>query len=266
MGFTKLDSNIIQSSIMSEPAVVFKVWIALLASTGPDGIARVSSTFLSSACYLGLDAVDRALGILEAPDARSRSLSEEGRRVRRVDGGYFIVNYEKYRGFTPQEGDPNSSGALRTRRWRERKIQSVTGSPVVTDGDVTGVTSASASSSASVIKEILEYLNAKAGKNFNPSSSDTIKHISARIAEGRTLDDFKKVIDIKVAKWKGRTWPDTRPGREGEIVNGDDLLRPSTLFRAGNFENYVNERAAPAQAKKMTKAEYDAARAEAEKE
>ncbi len=149
MGFTKLDSNIIQSSIMSEPAVVFKVWIALLASAGPDGIARVSSTFLSSVCYLDLDAVDRALGILEAPDARSRSLAQEGRRIRRVDGGYFIVNYEKYRAFTPHDGDPNSSGAARTRRWRERKSQSVTASPVVTPSDVTGVTSASAYASES---------------------------------------------------------------------------------------------------------------------
>jgi uncharacterized phage protein (TIGR02220 family) len=97
---------------------------------------------------------------------------------------------------------------------------------------------------------VVAYLNDKAGKRFNPKSADTIKHISARIAEGRTLDDFRKVIDIKVAKWKGKTWKDARPGREGETVNGDDLLRPSTLFRAGNFENYVNEAATPAKVKK----------------
>lgn len=169
MGFTKLDSGILQSSIMAEPPETFKIFIAILASCGPDGIAKVSSTYLAAACYFPLEVVDSALAALEAPDPRSRSLVDDGRRIRRVDGGYLVVNYEKYRGFSPQEGDPNSPGALRTRRWREKKqrheasqgvSQAVTGSPscdaesvtylpIVTHGDVTGVTSASASSSAS---------------------------------------------------------------------------------------------------------------------
>ena len=172
MGFTKLDSGILQSSIMAEPSDTFKVFIAILASCGPDGISKVSSTYLAAACYFPLDVVDTALAVLEAPDPRSRSLVDDGRRIRRVDGGYLVINYEKYRGFTPQEGDPNSPGALRTRRWREKKKRhgdaqashachkgvtdlpkkegcDVTDSPVVTHGDVTGVTSASASSSAS---------------------------------------------------------------------------------------------------------------------
>lgn len=278
MGFTKLDSNIIQSSIMSEPAVVFKVWIALLASCGPDGIARVSSTFLAGACYMDLETVDRALGVLEAPDARSRSLNEDGRRIRRVDGGYFIINYEKYRGFTPQEGNPDSPGAIRVRRWREKHkavtgvtegvtegvtksadvtLRNVTTPPVVTQGNVTSVTSASASCSkedseegkspekgpslAATVTAVVVYLNEKTGKRFSPKSSDTTKHISARINEGRTLDDFKRVIDVKCAKWKGKTWQDTRPGREGQPVHGDDFLCPATLFCAKNFETYLNE-------------------------
>lgn len=169
MGFTKLDAGILQSSIMAEPPETFKVFIAVLASCGPDGIAKVSSTYLAAACYFPLEVVDRALTTLEAPDPRSRSLADDGRRICRVDGGYFVVNYEKYRGFSPNEGDPNSPGALRTRKWREGKKRheasqglsqgvtdpsenegcDVTDSPVVTHGDVTGVTSASASSSAS---------------------------------------------------------------------------------------------------------------------
>ena len=129
MGFTKLDSGILQSSIMAEPSETFKVFIAILASCGPDGIAKVSSTYLAAACYFPLEVVDTAIAVLEAPDPRSRSLADDGRRICRVDGGYFVTNYEKYRGFTPQEGDPNSPGALRIRRWREKTQQSVTDSP-----------------------------------------------------------------------------------------------------------------------------------------
>ncbi len=145
MGFTKLDSGILQSSIMAEPPETFKVFVAILAAAGPDGVARISSTFLAAACFFPLSTIDNALAVLEAPDPRSRSLNDEGRRIRRVDGGYFVINYEKYRSFCPQAGDPSSPGALRTRRWREKKEQGVS----VTSQNLGDVTSASASASAS---------------------------------------------------------------------------------------------------------------------
>lgn len=116
MPFTKLDEGILHSSIMVEPPETFKVWIALLASTGPDGIARVSSTFLAAACYFPIEVVDAALATLEAPDPRSRSLADEGRRIKRVDGGYFVINYEKYRAFSYSE-KPES---VRKREYRAK--------------------------------------------------------------------------------------------------------------------------------------------------
>jgi len=119
MGFTKLDEGIIQSSIMAEDPATFKIWIALLASCGPDGIAPVSSFFLSSVCRLGIEAVDASIKILESPDKRSRSLEEEGRRIRRVDGGYFVINYEKYRAFSYSKNEE----AVRKRKHRERLKQ-----------------------------------------------------------------------------------------------------------------------------------------------
>lgn len=115
MGFTKLDEGILQSSVMLEEPPTFKVWVALLASCGPDGIARVSSVFLSSVCHLDLTVTDKALETLGAPDPRSRSVVEEGRRIKRVDGGYFLVNYEKYRSFTYSM----TKEAIRQRKHRE---------------------------------------------------------------------------------------------------------------------------------------------------
>jgi uncharacterized phage protein (TIGR02220 family) len=129
------------------------------------------------------------------------------------------------------------------------KLTSTKGQPKVNQRS-TLLSSSSSSTSVVIIREIVSYLNEKTGKNFSPKSKPTIEHISARIAEGRTLDDFKKVIEIKVAKWKGKTWPDTRRGREGQIVSGDDYLRPSTLFLPANFENYLNESATPVKVKK----------------
>ncbi|MEN6492605.1 MAG: conserved phage C-terminal domain-containing protein [Rectinema sp.] len=104
---------------------------------------------------------------------------------------------------------------------------------------------------SSPVVDIISYLNEKTGKKFSPKSKDTIEHISARIAEGRTVEDFKHVIDTKCAEWKGKTWKDTRD--PGKICRGDDYLRPSTLFAPKNFENYVNQTPPAEPQKKLIK-------------
>jgi phage replication O-like protein O len=77
------------------------------------------------------------------------------------------------------------------------------------------------------IEEIIDYLNDKTGKNFRSKNKKTMEKITARLGEGYNLDDFKKVINIKTAKWKDTEF--------------DDYLRPETLF-GGKFENYLNEK------------------------
>ncbi len=74
-------------------------------------------------------------------------------------------------------------------------------------------------------KDVIDYLNEKAGKNFKVAESNN-KLIRARYKEGYTLEDFKAVIDYKTSKWKGTEW--------------EQYLRPSTLF-GNKFQNYVNE-------------------------
>lgn len=82
-------------------------------------------------------------------------------------------------------------------------------------------------------KEVIDYLNMKTGKGFKDKSKDTIRHMKARFKEGYTLDDFKKVIDIKVLEWG------TKPEKAGE-KDMRSYLRPSTLFGT-KFESYLNQ-------------------------
>lgn len=74
--------------------------------------------------------------------------------------------------------------------------------------------------------KVIEYLNAKTGKQFSADTKDTRRYIKARCDEGRTLEDFYKVIDNMVAKWKGD-------------AKMQDYLRPQTLFGT-KFESYLN--------------------------
>lgn len=140
---------------MAEEPRTFKVWIALLASCEADGIAYVSPVYLEAVCKMSLPAIRRALGKLAAPDPDSRSTTDEGRRIRKVEGGYEVINYQHYRSHTYSM----NADAIRQREHRAKEKSPVT--PVtprdihgqdVTPSDISDV-SASASPSASSSKE-----------------------------------------------------------------------------------------------------------------
>lgn len=78
----------------------------------------------------------------------------------------------------------------------------------------------------SIYKEIISYLNLKAKKNFKANTASHQKFIKARLKEGYVLEDFKKVVDIMVAKWKGTEY--------------EQYLQPQTLF-GNKMDNYLNQ-------------------------
>lgn len=82
-----------------------------------------------------------------------------------------------------------------------------------------------------LIKQIIDYLNEKTGKNFKAASAETKRYINARLNDGYTLEDFKTVIDNKAGQWLN----------SGEM---NKYLRPATLFSA-KFESYLNENTVP---------------------
>ncbi|MCJ1786326.1 conserved phage C-terminal domain-containing protein [Staphylococcus warneri] len=75
-------------------------------------------------------------------------------------------------------------------------------------------------------KEIIGYLNEKAGKQFKHNTGKSKRCIEARWNEDFRLDDFKKVIDIKTSEWLG--------------TSQEKYLRPETLFGT-KFEGYLNQ-------------------------
>lgn len=74
---------------------------------------------------------------------------------------------------------------------------------------------------------VIDYLNNVAGTHYRASSKATQQHINARLAEGFTLEDFKRVVDNMWTAWKGTEW--------------EQYMRPSTLF-GSKFENYLNRK------------------------
>lgn len=76
--------------------------------------------------------------------------------------------------------------------------------------------------------EVINYLNKVTNKKFSSSGKANVNFITARLKEGRTVEDLKRVIDLKAAKWK-------------DDPKMNDYLRPETLFNPTKFESYINE-------------------------
>ena len=76
--------------------------------------------------------------------------------------------------------------------------------------------------------EIVEYLNEKTNSQYRPTAKKTQNLIKARYNDGFSIDDFKRVIDVKTAEWLN----DNRMNK---------FLRPETLFGT-KFESYLNQK------------------------
>jgi len=117
MPFVKLDCGIVDSTIFCEPNDVFKAWITLLAKAGPDGIARITAPALGLLCRVSPDRAEEILEQFSQPEKHSRTQADQGMRIRRVDGGYMVINYEKYRSH-----DYGAKERMKALRQRSRNV------------------------------------------------------------------------------------------------------------------------------------------------
>lgn len=77
-------------------------------------------------------------------------------------------------------------------------------------------------------KEIISYLNEKLGTKYKPNAAKNKTVINARLKEGYSLDDFKTVVDNKIADWSNSS-------------KMSKFLRPETLF-GPKFDGYLSEK------------------------
>ncbi len=78
-----------------------------------------------------------------------------------------------------------------------------------------------------IVKEVIDYLNAKANTSFKATTKETMQFVLARQkVDGWELEDFKLIIDFKVNDW----------GKDDRMKQ---YICPSTLFRASNAEKYM---------------------------
>lgn len=158
-----------------------------------------------------------------------------------IDSENNLLNWDK-RQFT------SDSSTERSRRHREQKKLAMqqecnvaatppdTDTDTETEEDICSANRAEPSPPSSRLKnkalktdatEILDFLNRKTGKNYDPVSTN-LDLISSRLKEGATLTQCKQIIALKFRQW-----------HSDEKMK--DYLRPKTLFNKTNFWQYKGE-------------------------
>jgi len=206
-----------------------------------------------------------ALRVLESPDPHSRSKEEEGRRIIRAGEEclWHIVNYEKYRSKKDADAIRRQVAERVAKSRSSRKVQDVASTVTPSNASLRSVTPSNAplrlvtpgnasapqaeaeakeakteategkekagtSSDSMTARQIIEDLNAVTGKHFRYNTGATLRLIQARLKEGYTIDDFRRVHRSKWRAWAND--PKMAP-----------YLRPETLYAASHFDSYLQE-------------------------
>lgn len=120
MGYTKLFSSIVASTIWREDDKVRIVWITMLALKNERHMVEASLPGLADMARVTVKECEVAVAKLEAPDKYSRNQEHRGRRIERCQGGWLILNGEYYRQMMSYE-ERKEYQRLYHREYRKRK-------------------------------------------------------------------------------------------------------------------------------------------------
>ena len=157
---------------------------------------------------------------------------EEFHLIETIDDVYSIPRWDDYQSLDGLEKKRERDREYQ-RKCRENKKALLEETRKSSDNRLTSDESSysysisSSNSFSESIKEIIDYLNIKTNKRYTYSNKSFNRHITARLKDGFTVDDFKTVIDKKYDEWIGTEF--------------EQYLKPTTLFAPSHFEEYLNQ-------------------------
>ena len=128
IGYTKLFSSIVTSTIWVESDRTRIVWITMLALADRNGEVQASIPGLARLAGVPIPDCEEAVAKFMAPDPYSRTLDDEGRRIEKIEGGWALLNHAKYREMASRD-DSKAANAERQQRHREKAKRNATVTP-----------------------------------------------------------------------------------------------------------------------------------------
>ena len=119
--FTKLFSSITESTVWCEPDRTRLAWITMLAMADSRGRVWGSVPGLANRARIPVEDMRVAIQTFLDPDPDSRSGEKDGRRIEVIDGGWRLINHEKYRAIRDEEAIKEAKRKyINTRRAKEK--------------------------------------------------------------------------------------------------------------------------------------------------
>ncbi len=120
--FTKLFSSITESTVWMETSNIRIVWITMLAMADRRGRVWASIPGLANRARVPVEDCRAAIRTFLDPDKDSRTKDNEGRRIVELDGGWQLINHEKYRNIRDEETAKEAKrNYINERRRKERE-------------------------------------------------------------------------------------------------------------------------------------------------
>jgi hypothetical protein len=120
--FTKLFSSITESSIWMCDDKVRLAWISMLAMADRHGRVWASVPGLANRARIPLEDAKRAIDLFLAPDEWSRTPDNDGRRIEPIDGGWRLLNHQKYREIRDEEVKRENAAERQSRRRSKQDV------------------------------------------------------------------------------------------------------------------------------------------------
>lgn len=155
---------------------------------------------------------------------------------------WYSINYEKLEGMKRPSYQNDTTSVSKRNDGEYQNDTTNTRDYTEITAETTNNNILSPSSTAYPYKDVIDYLNQQTGKHYKSTTKKNQTVIRARTDEGFTLDDFKQVINNKVAEWKG--------------TDMEKYLRPETLFGT-KFEGYLNQETQPSGMDQLNRMKYD---------
>jgi hypothetical protein len=119
--YNKLFTKILDSSIWLAPDPHRLVWITLIAAMDQNGYAQFAcAENLASRARVSIDDTRAAITAFESPDPYAPEQEFQGRRIERIEGGWFVLNADKYRNIVTR-AVANEQSRLRMQRHRAKQ-------------------------------------------------------------------------------------------------------------------------------------------------
>lgn len=222
--FVKLYGSIVTSSVWVEPDHVFRVWILFLALADAKGRVIGTVPGLASIARVSLEGFVEAIERFKAPDPFSRSKNDEGRRIVEIEGGWRIINHEKYRELRTEK---QVKDAERQRRSRDRRDMSQESQPVATEAEAEADTDSSSSPEKPDVRlaQVLNTLGCDGSLSWSKLLSGMRQGLGAPGMQPLSWDvllEAAQELRIEVDRTGGDITPARYKGFVGRVLNRKD--------------------------------------------